>query len=314
MNEVNIVLYDDKYKDDWDNFINMSKNGHFFFYRKYMEYHSDRFEDFSMLCFDKKGNIIAVIPASKDGDVLVSHGGLTFGGVISDENMSTEKMLVVFNELKSVCKVNGIRKILYKCIPYIYNRYPADEDRYALFINNATLIRRDVSTAIYLPCRYKYKKLRKRMINKARNKGVNVRESSEFIPFINLINGVLRKYHDTSAVHSGEELKMLASRFPDNIHLYIAELDGEMLAGTVVFVNNDVVHTQYLANSDSGRDVGALDLVIDYLITEKYTGCSYLDFGISNEQKGRYLNRGLIEQKEGFGARAVVHDFYELNI
>jgi len=314
MNEVNIVLYDDKYRDAWNSFIKISKNGHFFFYREYMEYHADRFNDFSMLCFDRKGNVIAVIPASKDGDVLISHGGLTFGGVISDEKMSTEKMLAIFSELISICKFNGIRKILYKCIPYIYSRYPSEEDRYALFINGAKLIRRDVSTAICLPCRYKYKKLRKRMISKAHKSGMNVRESNDYISFINLVNGVLEKYHDTSAVHSGEELELLASRFPDNIHLYIAESDGDMLAGTVVFENNDVVHTQYLANSDAGRDVGALDLVIDYLITEKYTGYAYLDFGISNEQQGRYLNKGLIEQKEGFGGRAIVHDFYELNI
>ena len=38
------------------------------------------------------------------------------------------------------------------------------------------------------------------------------------------------------------------------------------------------------------------------------------DFGISTEQGGRYLNEGLIFQKEGFGARTVVYDTYELNI
>lgn len=40
----------------------------------------------------------------------------------------------------------------------------------------------------------------------------------------------------------------------------------------------------------------------------------YFDFGISNENNGRFLNRGLIAQKEGFGARTIVHDFYELSI
>ncbi|SDE80971.1 hypothetical protein, partial [Sporomusa acidovorans] len=71
---------------------------------------------------------------------------------------------------------------------------------------------------------------------------------------------------------------------------------------------------QYLANSEEGRSTGALDLVIHYLVTEVYKDKIYFDFGISNEKQGRFLNTGLIAQKEGFGARAVVHDFYSLDI
>jgi hypothetical protein len=87
-----------------------------------------------------------------------------------------------------------------------------------------------------------------------------------------------------------------------------------MLGGTLVFENKTIVHTQYLANSFEGRNIGALDFVIDKLINEVYSNKRYFDFGISNEDAGRYLNTGLIAQKEGFGARAVVHDFYELEI
>lgn len=129
-----------------------------------------------------------------------------------------------------------------------------------------------------------------------------------------MLNEILSKYHSTKAVHSAEELKLLAERFPENIKLYTGELDGQILAGAVVFENGDTVHTQYLANSDEGRQVGALDCVIDYLLREVYHDKKYFDFGISNENNGRYLNRGLIAQKEGFGGRAVVHDFYELKI
>lgn len=127
-------------------------------------------------------------------------------------------------------------------------------------------------------------------------------------------NEILSKYHSTIAVHTAEELKLLAGRFPENIKLYTGELDGKILAGAVVFENGETVHTQYLANSDEGRQVGALDCVIDFLLNEVYADKKYFDFGISNENAGKYLNRGLIAQKEGFGARAVVHDFYELKL
>ena len=45
-----------------------------------------------------------------------------------------------------------------------------------------------------------------------------------------------------------------------------------------------------------------------------YADRRYFSFGISTEQAGQYLNEGLIAQKEGFGARTVVHDFYEWNL
>ncbi len=129
-----------------------------------------------------------------------------------------------------------------------------------------------------------------------------------------MLSEVLKKYHDAIPVHTGAELKMLAERFPENIKLYTGEVDDKILAGAVVFENGDTVHTQYLANSDEGRNIGALDCVIDYLLRDVYADKKYFDFGISNENAGRYLNCGLIAQKEGFGARAVVHDFYELTI
>lgn len=139
-------------------------------------------------------------------------------------------------------------------------------------------------------------------------------QSCRYDEYVKILSDVLKKYHDTTPVHTGAELKMLAERFPENIKLYTGELDGKILAGAVVFENGDTVHTQYLANSDEGRISGALDCVIDYLLNEIYADKKYFDFGISNENAGRYLNRGLIAQKEGFGGRAVVHDFYELKI
>ena len=73
-----------------------------------------------------------------------------------------------------------------------------------------------------------------------------------------------------------------------------------------------VVHTQYLASSAEGKRDGALDLLLHNLITVVYADRSYFDFGVSTENGGGYLNEGLIFQKEGFGARSVVYDTYEM--
>ena len=309
-----VTKYEGNRKLEWDNFLKSSKNGHFFFYRDYMEYHSDRFQDFSLIIYNDKGNIMALLPASIDGDTVISHGGLTFGGFVCDSKMTVAKMLDVFANVKQFLKNAGVRMFIYKCMPAIYNKYPSDEDLYALFRNNAELYRRDVSFSIYLPDRLPYRYTRKSEIKKGYKHQYSLQESSKYGEYIALLDKILMKYHGTHPVHNANELRLLAEKFPNNIKLYTAEKNGRIEAGTVLFLQSGVVHTQYLANSDEGKKTGALDCLLDWLITDVYKDKTWFDFGISCEQEGRYLNEGLAAQKEGFGARAVVHDFYRIEL
>lgn len=301
-------------KNVWDEFVDNSKNGTFMLKRDFMDYHSDRFVDNSLMFYDED-KLIALLPASKHGDELRSHGGLTYGGIITNKKMTAQKMLDIFDEMKKYLAECNIKKLIYKCVPCVYHNYPADEDLYALFRNNAKLIRRDISTTIFLPEKIKFSDLRKRGAKKAFKNGLEVKESHDFKTYIALLADVLKLHHDTKPVHTAEELELLASRFPDIIKLYAAfDEKGKMYAGVVIFDTPQTVHAQYIANSEEGREIGALDLVMDYLINTYAVSKKYFDFGISTEDGGRYLNNGLISQKEGFGGRAIVYDFYELEI
>ena len=73
------------------------------------------------------------------------------------------------------------------------------------------------------------------------------------------------------------------------------------------------VHTRYLAANEYARENGGLDLVISELI-ELFKGKKYFDFGISTENMGRFLNQGLIAQKEGFGGRTVAYQTWEIEL
>lgn len=309
-----IERYSSSYLKLWNNFVKDAKNSHFFFYREYMEYHSDRFEDFSLLFFDNKDKPIALLPANIADNVLYSHQGLTFGGFLVNNRMKTEIMLDIFKELKRYLKIANIDKVIYKAIPYIYYQIPSEEDRYALFINNSKIFRRDVTSTIYIQNQLKYSKGRKWIINKAKKNGLVVEESDDYLEFWKILEEILKSRHNANAVHSLDEIKSLHKIFPKNIKLFVAKKNNKILAGATIFENRDIVHTQYLANSDKGREFGALDFIIDRLINHFYKDKVYFDFGTSNENNGKYLNSGLIAQKEGFGARAVVHDFYELEI
>jgi len=146
-------------------------------------------------------------------------------------------------------------------------------------------------------------------------KGITVGESADLPAFWQILTQVLHDCHQVSPVHSLEEMQLLQSRFPEHIRLYTAyDADGRMLAGTLMYEMNHLVHAQYIASSPEGKEMGAVDALYAWLIGERYADKRYLDFGISTVQGGRVLNEGLVRQKEGFGARAVMYDSYSINL
>ena len=309
-----IRKYDIADRQEWDSFIGKSKNGTFLFMRGYMEYHNDRFEDCSLLVYDNK-KLRAVLPANVKDDILQSHGGLTYGGLISDGCMTTETAMEMFSEINKYLLEQGIEKVVYKPTPWIYHTLPAEEDLYAIIqVCGAKLISREISSTVYLPNRPKFSQLRRRCVNKARRNGIIVRESNDIATFWNILNANLEGRYGVSPVHTEKELSLLASRFPDSIKLFMAYDGEEALGGTLVFVMNEIVHTQYIAAPPKGKTVGALDMVFDELINEEFSNYRFFDFGKSTEHHGIWLNKNLIHQKEGFGGRGVCYDVYEWNV
>ncbi len=298
----------------WDEFIGSAKNGTFLFKRDYMEYHADRFIDCSLLFRDENEKLITVLPANLKNETLVSHGGLTFGGVVSGNRMKTPQMLEIFESLIRFARANNLRRIVYKAVPHIYHTQPAEEDLYALFRFGAQLVRRDVSTTIWTKERLSLSKGRKWTVNQTRKSKIEVRESSDFETFMRLEAEVLAAKYNVVPVHTAAEMKLLAGRFPKNIKLFGAFVGGEMLAGAIVYASLTVAHAQYLAANAEGKQAFALDAILQFLITDYYAEKRYFDFGISTERQGTYLNVGLIDFKESWGGRATVYDTYEIGI
>lgn len=313
---ITVVRYTDDMVDIWNQFNKQSKNYLFMFDRKYMDYHRDRFKDHSLLFYDED-KLIAILPLSEHGNLLISHGGLTYGGFITDTKMKQHTMMDCFEALIGYAGEHNFTSIRYKCIPHIYHQQPAEEDRFALFANGAKLDTVDVSTYINLASPLKMPKGRKAQISRAKREGVVIEELTrldDFESFIALENEVLTERHDVHAVHTGEELKLLHDRLPDNIHLFAALKGDNIIAGTVVYEYDQVVHTQYMAANDEARVIGALDLAVATVIEKYKDSKKWLDFGISTEHGKIYLNEGLCSQKEGFGGRTGVYEIWELNV
>jgi hypothetical protein len=223
-------------------------------------------------------------------------------------------MLDVFSACLDQIREDGIERVVYKCVPHIYHSHPAEEDAYALFINDAQLFRRDVSSAIDTRRPLALREGRQEVLRRARSAGLSVAQVEGFEQFWPVLEENLRERHDTKPVHTLDEMTYLARCFPENIRLFQCARAGETLAGAVVYVSAQVCHIQYTGVSAEGRRHGALDLVLGAVIERFSATHGVIDFGISTERNGRYLNRGLADFKEGFGARAVNYDTYELRV
>lgn len=309
-----IKKYQTEDSRQWDDFILSSRNGTFLFLRQYMDYHSDRFCDFSIMIYDPKGKLIAVIPANKIEDVFYTHQGLTFGGIISQSGITTQVLLQIGESVNNFLKDLGLRTVVFKKIPYIYGKQPIDEEKYLLFRNHAKMIACNISTTIALQEEFVFHRSRKSAINKSKKQELVINKNISWKAFWDILEQNLKQKFGAKPVHSFEEITRLQSIFQNNIHLFTAERYGVCLGGIVIYESDMVAHAQYISVNEEGKDRCALDFILDYLINHEFKHKKYFDLGSSTEQNGQFLNESLIFQKEGFGGRGVCYETFEYDL
>lgn len=311
---LNIVRYTPEYEAAWNDFVANAKNATFFFDRGYLDYHAERFEDYSLLVLNENNQILAVLPANKVSDrILVSHSGLTFGGFLVSRNEKLINVLLYFKTVLQCLQEKGVSEMHYKEIPSFYNEVPADEVQYALFLLDANLYRRDTAITIRQNQPLPFQQRRVRAIKGAKKIGVEIKEVDSFDEFwTEVLTPNLLKRFGVRPVHALDEICLLHSRFPANIRQFNAYFNGQIMAGTTIFETSQVAHAQYISASDEGRNNGSLDYLFAELIQNVFSEKEYFDFGICNENNGLKLNKGLLEWKEGFGGRSYSHNFYQV--
>jgi hypothetical protein len=312
-NNISIRRYTSADRDLWNSFVDKAKNGLFLFDRNYMEYHQNRFYDFSLL-FYKDNHLIAILPAHREGNTLASHEGLTFGGFICYPGIRAATMLALFKRLIEYAAEYGIIKIRYKCIPYIYHSIPSEEDLYVLFVMGGRLVQRDITQSINLINPPAFSKGRRYNIRCAAKKGLLIHENENYEGFWRILEKNLMARHKKRPVHSLSEIEHLHGRFPKAIRLFSCMAGDEILGGAVIFEYRQVAHVQYLAVSGEGRKIYALDFLISGLIKDIFRQKNYFDFGISTTGNGMQLNQNLEFYKTGFGAGSVIHEIFEVDI
>jgi hypothetical protein len=309
---VRAVPYTADHRQLWDDFVRRSRNGTFLFLRDYMEYHRDRFTDASRV-LEQEGRPVALFPASRAGDVVSSHGGLTYGGLVADDAFKTPVAVAALHALCRALADDGARRIHYKTVPWFYHRGPTEEDRYALHIAGAALARRVVTSVVDRRHPLAFQERRGRSARKAQKAGLTAGESQDLPAYWSLLSENLKARFGRAPVHTLAEIERLRALFPDRIRLFATHEGEAMRAGVLIYETDTTAHAQYISADERGKETGALDLLFEHLLAQAFREKPYFDFGTSMEEDGLRIRRGLIEQKEGFGGRAVVQDHYELD-
>lgn len=307
MKKLNIQRYSAANKSLWDNFVSTADVHSILFFRDFMEYHSDRFTDYSHMIY-KENKLIAVFPANiNDNHDVHSHQGLSYGGVLFKPHTSFNIRLNVYQQLLQFLEINNVETLFTKSIP---NCYCNDFSENLIFQwLKGECVRTDIYS--YLPKASYFNPNRNRMRHLKKVIDVEIRATDELAEFWNqVLIPNLEKRFNVRPVHSIAEMERLVSNFKKQIRFYGAYQKGVLRAGVVLFVHRNVVHAQYSAG-DENREDGSLDLLLDFVI-RKYNTDKAFSFGTSSERQGEQINEGLLYWKESFRSNNGIQQFFEI--
>ena len=307
MEDLRVERYNEASKIAWDDFVSRLEAHSILFYRDFMDYHKDRFEDFSLMVFQGK-KLLSILPANIDKEGTVhSHQGLSYGGLLFKPNSSFKLRLAQFAAVMRFLSSNAIKELFLKNIPSCYRT--DNSDMLVFDWAEAELHRTDIYSYVPKGSYTVPNRNRSRQLEKAKSQGFEVRKTASFDEFWNgILTPNLKNRFTVNPVHTLEEIEYLSEKFENELLLYGVYQKDTMRAGIVLFIHREVVHAQYSAGDDN-RDDGSLDFLLDYVII-KYNINKVFSFGTSSENQGSLINSGLLYWKESFKVSNDVQSFY----
>ncbi len=312
MKQYQARLYQPNDFDLWNAFVEKAKNATFLFHRHFMEYHQDRFSDFSLIITEGE-KTVAVLPANRSGDSVYSHQGLTYGGLVLSEKLRLGEVIGIFKLVLQFLHDNQVTQLRLKQLPLMYSRQFSEESDYCLFLTQATVYRKDCLSVLDMSQPFSFSKDRKQCIRRGVSAGLIIREENNFEHFWNqILIPNLQLKHGVNPVHTWEEMTRLQQHFPENIRHFNVYHNDQLVAGTTIFVTDRVVHPQYISGNSQKNELGSLDFLYHYLISEVFSDKKFFDFGPSHEENGQKINQGILFWKESFGAKTTTQTFYQV--
>ncbi|MEP2937005.1 MAG: GNAT family N-acetyltransferase [Gilvibacter sp.] len=313
MNTYDVVAYSASLASDWNHFLNSAKNATFLFHRNFMDYHSDRFSDASLMIYDNN-KLVGLLPANLSDGALYSHQGLSYGGIVVGQKAKFEQVAGIYKAVLFYLEQQGTQAFICKLLPTIYESYPADESQFLMTALKAQLHKAELSSTIDLGAPLPIQSNRKEGVKKGQKAGLVIKKEKNFEGFWDaVLIPNLKQRHEANPVHTKEEIAMLAGRFPEKIHQFNVYHKEAIVGGATIFETTTTAHVQYISAIGDKQQLGTLDFLFEHLITKAFAHKYCFDFGISTIDGGTKINKGLLYWKECFGARSTVNLTYKVD-
>jgi lipid II:glycine glycyltransferase (peptidoglycan interpeptide bridge formation enzyme) len=242
--------------------------------------------------------------------ILFSHRGASYGGLVFKDKLGIRQAFEYVKHICSFAKQNGFQGIDITLTPHCYMRKPNDYIEFALLKNGFLYRKREISSVIRLnfskdQILKTFSSSAARNVRKAEKLGVRVEESDDFGSFYKILKRNLRLRHNVTPTHTLPELLKLKRMYPEQIRLFAAYKDQQMIAGVVIFTTSPrVVLAFYIShNDDFQRYRGVNGLFYHIIAWSIENNYPYLDFGIFTVAEDP--NWGLARFKESFGAQGL---------
>lgn len=319
---LSIRLYEESDRGAWEAFVAEANNGTLFHERKFLGYHPEgRFQDHSLV-LEEKGKLVSLFPAvqveTDTGKELISHQGSSYGGMVVKKDLSFQSAYDFTEALVAYCEENGFSRVQMTLPPAIYQCRVSNYLDFALIKYGFEYKKRDVSSMLTMEMSpeenlKKFRQSHRTAVRKAMKEGVVIRESDDWSEFYDLLKENLNIRHNVQPTHSLDELLLLKEMYPEQIRLFGAYWEDQLVAGVVNFtVNEDVVLAFYISHKEAFQHLRAVNLLFYEIIRWCHTAkVRYLDFGIFTVNMEP--NFGLGRFKENFGASGVFRDTFERN-
>lgn len=318
-----VIQYEKKYNDLWEEFVEDSSNGTIFHTRKFLSYHAPgKFTDNSLMFFDEK-KLISILPAidiKRDGvRTLWSHMGASYGGFVHAESLSIKHSFDIVQSLIDHSLKEKFERIILTGVPFVYQKRYNQYPDFALVKNGFTYLKREVTSVITLNVTEDnvmklIKPESRTSVRKAEKMGVVIKKSNDFEEYYDILKSNLAMRHNVQPAHTLEELYRLKELFPQKIQLFGAYLKNKMIAGVINFYCNDkVVLVFYISHNPEYQQYRAVNLLFYTIMKDAVSrGLEFLDFGLFTVNMDP--NWGLGKFKESFGARGILRDSYQLDL
>ena len=317
-------LYNDNLKM-WDDFVDKSINGTIFHKQRFLQYHISRNFSNHSLMFYKKGTLIAVFPASIENNILLSHPGASFGGIVYSK-ISFSDLLTILDLIEEYAKKNNCTNISMVPTPTIYNnedesliyalkwkKYNEKEQYFSSIIPIQKNINKQINNIIRNKSRSK-----KYYDNIIKKNDLELIWDKNFDEFYPILKKNKKKYNATPT-HTLNELKQIDRLMPNTIKLLVVKRDGEVIGGNMIFIaqpNVGIIFYNMIDYKFSDMQISTIQILesIKWAYDNKI---EYFDFGVSHEigvEHPLSPKISLIKFKEEFGGFGSIRLLFNKNI